>query len=232
MTEPQRGLLAHIKAPKNSCGCQGTISQAHDHVVVIDPLKARGRSEESPTTPAVIVKRDGGRVYVEPTTPPPAGDRWDFGGCFVETSDSRFGGISQYPVPIHDRLRSQTPPPKLRGLVANIYASKEMLGEHCTCASNDGISSRANQVLVVCDEPECQAEETPDRPAVTLRSRRAYTYAVPASPPKPRDTHTDRMFGGCFAFADTEAFRRIISSQPVPLHDRQETWEEYEILSR
>lgn len=49
-----------------------------------------------------------GRYYyhVEPMARP-EGIGWMYGGCIVDTSDSRWGEISEYPLHLHDRQETQ-----------------------------------------------------------------------------------------------------------------------------
>ena len=58
----------------------------------------------------LVVRNLWGKEYkhLEPVVGPDKGAvGWMFGGSYAASSDSRFGKISDYPLPIHDRQESQ-----------------------------------------------------------------------------------------------------------------------------
>lgn len=117
-----------------------------------------------------------------------------------------------------------------KGLICSIYQDKD--GVNC---SNNGISSKYKDVLVIMAEGEGQVfDEDPKRPTVKIVRRiiqgKEYIHAEPVNPIK--SENIGYMFGGCFIFSSDSRFSRFISQYPVALHDRQESQEEYDILSR
>lgn len=117
-----------------------------------------------------------------------------------------------------------------KGLICGIYESKDI--GNC---SNNGMSAKYKDVLLIFDEEEAQIfEESEDRPTVKIMKKyiggQEYIYAVPINPPK--KGMVGYIMGGCFIYTSDSRFRRYVSPYPVPLHDRTETPEEYEMLSR
>ena len=117
-----------------------------------------------------------------------------------------------------------------KGLICEIYESKDL--GNC---SNNGISARHKDVLVIMDEKDAQVfKETSERPTVKIVRRiisgKAYLHAEPVN-------GTEKgmigfMAGGSFIFSCDGRFSKYVNQYPVALHDRQETPEEYDMLSR
>lgn len=117
-----------------------------------------------------------------------------------------------------------------KGLIANIYKSKT-LGD----CSNGGISADHDEVLVVLDEPSCQVfEERKGLPCVKIVRRILFEKEyVHAEPIDTKDkTKVGFMAGGTFIYSLDSRFSEFVNKYPVSLHDRQETQEEYDMLSR
>lgn len=100
--------------------------------------------------------------------------------------------------------------------------------------SNSGISSKYKTVVLVSDNPELQVFEPSDTsPAVVLKKRivcgEEYIYAIPCDGKD--DKRVGWMMGGSYIYTSDSRFRNI-SKYPVPLHDRQETYSQYERLSK
>jgi len=108
------------------------------------------------------------------------------------------------------------------GLICDIYRN----GRDC---SNGGISSRVRQVTLV-DIGVDVFEPKADRPAVKLVKRnlggRVYLHAEPVEQPKGL---VGPIAGGTFIYSCDSRFP---SPYPIALHDRWETQEHYDALSR
>lgn len=115
----------------------------------------------------------------------------------------------------------------MKGLLAWIYK------EGGRDSSNFGLSSRCDKVVIVGKGIPEISEASDDCPAVEIVERivigKPYltAYPVKAAP----QHQTLYMFGGCFIWSCDSRFRDI-SEYPVPLHDRSETWEQYDALSK
>ena len=112
---------------------------------------------------------------------------------------------------------------KYKGLSVFVY--RNTLGD-CT---NNGISCKQDRLILV--GPGCgevfEGDETNTIVVKTkIFSGKSYTYAEPAEQPKGM---AGPMFGGNFAFTSDS---RMPNHAPIPIHDRFETWETYEHLSR
>lgn len=112
----------------------------------------------------------------------------------------------------------------MKGMMVEIYQNKR--GRNC---SNGGVSSKHNEVILVGNNVPEIFEPTEKMPAVLLKSKPGiggpYLYAVPIEKQDPNKT--GYMFGGCFIYCSDSRFP---SQQPIPLHDRQESWKEYQRL--
>jgi len=117
---------------------------------------------------------------------------------------------------------------KVKGLTANIHVAKGF--PDC---SNGGISAYAKVVTILTDIPECQLSESDGLtapPVITERGPLGNLHVRPLlDPPK---GEIGWMFGGTFIHTSDSRFRHISpTGQPIPLHDRSETPEQYERLS-
>lgn len=98
--------------------------------------------------------------------------------------------------------------------------------------SNNGISNRYKQVLLICDEGYVTIdEENPPENLVKLVVRklcgREYKHLEPY---KPVDKGcVGWMMGGSYAGCSDSRFRKL-SDYPLPIHDRQETQEMYDSM--
>lgn len=108
----------------------------------------------------------------------------------------------------------------MKGMILDVFRSK-ILGN----CSNDGISSRVNEVLLVGEGIPEIFEANNERPAVKLVKRNfvsgPYYHAEPL---EKREGMNGPMFGGTFIFT-TDSRVRSITAYPIPLHDRFEKWE-------
>ena len=105
----------------------------------------------------------------------------------------------------------------MKGLLCNILQSKN--SPNC---SNHGISARYDKVILV--DAQGPFEPNENTPAVRLgNNNRAYPLNEEGN-----ENTVGPMFGGCFIWSSDSRFP---SNQPIPLHDRWETQEQYNILS-
>lgn len=102
--------------------------------------------------------------------------------------------------------------------------------------SNGGITSRFNELLLVCDDGYIDIDEdNPPENLVVFEDRFMFGercgYIRPyAEHPEDR---TPYMAGGAYAASSDSRFSEMVGIYgAVPVHDRTETWEEYELLSR
>ena len=106
---------------------------------------------------------------------------------------------------------------------------------HLGDCTNGGISSKHNNVLVL-HEKGCINVDLDNAPENLMVIKeeciggKTYKYLEPFKE-CPSD-RTGYMMGGNFAYSHDSRFSWDISLYPLPIHDRSETWEEYEDLSR
>lgn len=108
----------------------------------------------------------------------------------------------------------------MRALSVDIYKHK---GEDF---SNHGISSVFNDILVLCDEGNIEVEGTEPNLCKIVEQElwgEIYYHVEPVV--KPRGAGW--MSGGTVVYSCDSRF----GHGPLKLHDRQETWEQYEMLS-
>lgn len=115
----------------------------------------------------------------------------------------------------------------MRALPINIYENKRI--GNC---SNNGISSRYNDVLLICEEGFIKIDENnPPENLVKLVTRRfggrEYKHLESYAPVSERNV--GYMAGGCYCGSSDSRFTKI-SDYPLPLHDRQETQEMYDSM--
>lgn len=113
-----------------------------------------------------------------------------------------------------------------KGFIADIF--KPSSGD----CSNNGISHWNNEVTIVSDVDECQVFDINPatelrRPIVVIKNKKGYIYAEPIDEPE----GVGWMMGGSFIYSCDSRFRRHFNTYPIPLHDRQETPEQFERLS-
>lgn len=99
--------------------------------------------------------------------------------------------------------------------------------------SNGGVSSFYNELLLECEDGYIDVDENnPPENLVRIVTRhlfgREYKHIEPIAPK--RNDCVGYMFGGCFAYSGDSRFRAI-SEYPLPIHDRQETQELYDMLT-
>lgn len=110
----------------------------------------------------------------------------------------------------------------MKALSINVYRHGTY---DCT---NDGITSRYNSLLLVCDEGYIEIDETnPPENLVRLVVRhfggKEYKHIEPVAQPE----GAGWMAGGNIAYTCDSRFP---SDYPLSVHDRQETWEQYDAM--
>ena len=115
----------------------------------------------------------------------------------------------------------------MRALPLNIYENKS----YGNC-SNNGISSRYREVLLICEEGFINIDEdNPPENLVKLVVRNLFGKEYKHIEPVARPTGVGWMSGGSIVYSCDSRFRRL-SDYPLSFHDRQESQEEYDMLSR
>ena len=112
-----------------------------------------------------------------------------------------------------------------------IYVYRDSLDD-CT---NEGVSSKYDELLVECPDGNWEVDNTD--PRLVRLEKNAFNTCILA-PVNPGKTGI-RMMGGNYAAASDSRFSRMIERLlghrfygAVPIHDRFETQQEYEALSR
>lgn len=113
-----------------------------------------------------------------------------------------------------------------------LYVLRRSDGTDCT---NNGISSRHDRLLCICPDGYIDIDEdNPPEEAVTIVHRRFcgkdIYHLEPLSAPK----ECGWMAGGNYAESCDDRFSEMAGGFycAMAIHDRQETWEEYEMMSR
>ena len=116
----------------------------------------------------------------------------------------------------------------MKGIIVNIYKTDH----DCT---NGGLSSKSTQALLVGEDVPEIFEDDGRLPVFVFTERnmfgRIYVYAQPILTAQQRSL-VGPMFGGNFLYSSDSRFRERVNEYPVPIHDRFETKELNERLSR
>lgn len=117
---------------------------------------------------------------------------------------------------------------KVRALEVLVYESRAI--GNC---SNDGISARFDRILVECEDGNevVDTDDPPENFCVVVR-RVLYGEEHDFVRPFAAAKGAGWMNGGCIVSSSDSRYGRHISRHPLPLFDRDETWEQYEILTR
>ncbi len=121
---------------------------------------------------------------------------------------------------------------KVKVLPVDVYGDLDRGLYDCDC-TNGGISSRNKRLYLICegeDRGYGELEDTDERLVRIVHSTpcgKPYVHAEPVNDPNKKEI--GYMFGGHFIYTSDGRFPE---DYPVPLHDRSETQEEYDILSR
>ena len=113
----------------------------------------------------------------------------------------------------------------MKALRIEVYKSN--LGD----CSNGGITSKYNDLLLVCEDGYIDVDEfNPPENLVKVVTRtlfgKEYKHIEPYAPCK----EIGWMSGGCLGYTCDSRFSRM-SEYPLAIHDRQETQELYNLLS-
>lgn len=99
--------------------------------------------------------------------------------------------------------------------------------------SNNGVTSLARcpkQRAILLDEDEPALSTVPEGHVVLRLKRRTGwmgNIAVPVELP-PEGRYAGPMFGGCFVYSSDSRFAKLTGTHnPLPVHDRFETWDHY-----
>ena len=127
---------------------------------------------------------------------------------------------------------------KVMALSVNVYEHKYEIFPDNDC-TNGGISSRHKTLYLLCEDQEkaqkeawnwSKVDENDERLIKIVRSTpcgRPYVHAEPVNDPNKREI--GYMFGGNFIYTSDSRFPE---NYPIPLHDRSETWEDYDALTK
>jgi hypothetical protein len=116
----------------------------------------------------------------------------------------------------------------MKALPINVYRQKG-----CDC-TNRGISSRYDELLLVCDDGFIDIDESKPLPKNLVKIKntgwadRPHLALVPCF--EPDKGNVGWMMGGNFAYSSDSRFNAI-SQYPLGIHDRQETESQYNALS-
>lgn len=115
----------------------------------------------------------------------------------------------------------------MKGLSVSVLRNAEFGYSDC---SNDGVSARFSKFILVGEGVPEIFEATADMPVLVLVRRniggRPYVHAEPLEKPPGM---VGPMFGGNFVHTSDSRFP---NSYPIPIHDRFETPDQYERMSR
>lgn len=100
--------------------------------------------------------------------------------------------------------------------------------------SNNGISSRYDELLLVHPEGFINIDENnPPKNLVKIVERKLYNGEVHRHiEPVARPKGVGWMAGGCIAYSSDSRFNRLSGGYPLQLHDRCESQELNDLLSR
>ena len=117
----------------------------------------------------------------------------------------------------------------MKALPVDVYRCS---GADCT---NNGVSGRYDRLLVLCDDGflDVDSDNLPENLFHVVRRTfcgREIYHLEPVVPPK----DAGWMMGGNYAATSDSRFSRMTGNyyEAIPIHDRQETWAEYDMLSR
>ena len=115
----------------------------------------------------------------------------------------------------------------MKALPIYVYSNQTFKG-----CSNNGISEKYDRLLLICEEGFIDIDEDniPENVVkVVIRNIQGKEYKH--IEPYKKATGIGYMSGGSYASTSDSRFSRI-SQYPLAIHDRQETQEQYDMLSR
>ena len=97
--------------------------------------------------------------------------------------------------------------------------------------SNNGISEKFNELLLVCEDGNVDVDENnlPEN-LVVMVSRQLFGKEYKHIEPYTKPTGAGWMSGGAVAYSCDSRFGKL-SDYPLSIHDRQETQKQYDMLS-
>ena len=96
-----------------------------------------------------------------------------------------------------------------------------------TDCTNGGISSKTSRITIIGEFDEVPEDSL--FPVLRLKTRGDHKYLSPVA--EVPEGHTGWMMGGNFAFSSDAMFTEKFSNQPIAIHDRSESWEQYKLMS-
>lgn len=115
----------------------------------------------------------------------------------------------------------------MKALPIYVYSNKSFKG-----CSNEGVSEKHDTLLLICEEGFIDVDESnPPENLVKVVSRNLHGGEYKHIEPYKKATKVGYMNGGSYASSSDSRFSRI-SKYPLAIHDRQESQEMYDSLSR
>ena len=116
----------------------------------------------------------------------------------------------------------------MKALPINVYKCRKY---DCT---NGGISSRFSELLLICEDGWIEVDENnPPENLVKLVRRDMFGKVIYHIEPYEAPTELGWMFGGNYAASSDSRFNEMTGMYcAIAIHDRQETEELYDMLSR
>ena len=103
----------------------------------------------------------------------------------------------------------------------------EVFRWHLGDCTNGGISGKHNTLYLISPEGWCEVEDTDERIIKVVEGFRGRLHVEPVNDPNKREI--SYMSGGNFVYSSDGRFP---FDYPLSVHDRSETLEDYEALSR
>ena len=100
-----KGLMVFVLRPADGFDSTNKgISSKHEKLILVDDqLPEIFQADKDMPAIRLVCRFINGKVYLH-VIPYHENKRTMFGGNFIHSSDSRFQAISNYPIPIHDRI--------------------------------------------------------------------------------------------------------------------------------
>ena len=107
----------------------------------------------------------------------------------------------------------------------------EVFKSHFGDCSNGGITSKYNELLVICPDGNVEVDDNNPPENLVKIVEKDYGFMVYKHlEPVKKSDHIGWMAGGCVGYTSDSRFRRM-SEYPLVIHDRQETQREYDLYS-
>lgn len=115
----------------------------------------------------------------------------------------------------------------MKALPVYVYSNK-LFGS----SSNGGVTSKYDRLLLICDGGFIDIDESnPPENLMKIVVRTFHDGEYKHIEPYKKATEIGYMYGGSYASTSDSRFSSI-SKYPLPIHDRQESQEVYDSLSR